>query len=114
MKLLKLQVDKIRGIKDINFSPYGNNFVVWGPNGSGKSALIDAIDFLLTGRVSRLTGEGTGDITLNKHGPHIDHTPKEAKVSADVKLTNPDTKIKITRCMANPTKLDIDSIKFIY
>jgi len=109
MKLLKLQVEKIRGIKDINFSPYGNNFVVWGPNGSGKSALIDAIDFLLTGRVSRLTGEGTGDITLNKHGPHIDHTPKEAKVSADVKLTNSDTTIKITRCMANPTKLDIDS-----
>jgi recombinational DNA repair ATPase RecF len=73
MKLLELEIDKVRGIQHLFVKPNGANFVIWGPNGSGKSAVVDAIDFLLTGRIQRLTGKGTGAISLAKHGPHIDH-----------------------------------------
>ena len=72
MRLLELDVHNIRGICDLTLKPGGKNFVAWGPNGSGKSALVDAIDFLLTGRIARLIGKGTGGITLSEHGPHID------------------------------------------
>ena len=86
MKLLELQIDRVRGIQHLIITPKGGNFVIWGPNGSGKSAVVDAIDFLLTGRILRLTGEGTGDISLSKHGPHIDHKPEETMVRAVVQL----------------------------
>jgi recombinational DNA repair ATPase RecF len=75
MKLLELEIRNIRGIRHLLLKPGGKNLVVWGPNGSGKSAVVDAIDFLLTGRVSRLVGEGTAGITLDEHGPHVDCKP---------------------------------------
>lgn len=78
MRLIELEINNIRGIKNLKIQPNGNNFVVWGANGSGKSAVIDSLDFLLTGKVSRLIGAGTKGIMLTKHGPHIDHSPQEA------------------------------------
>lgn len=86
MKLLELEIDNVRGIGHLLLKPDGKNFVVWGPNGSGKSAVVDAIDFLLTGRITRLIGKGTGGITLAEHGPHIDHEPEEAIVRAVVRV----------------------------
>ncbi|MBW1932807.1 MAG: AAA family ATPase [Deltaproteobacteria bacterium] len=88
--------------------PDGGNFVVWGPNGSGKSAVVDAIDFLLTGRVSRLTGKGTGCITLSTHGPHIDHDPEEAVVRGVLRLPELTEPVEIKRCMAQPNVLECD------
>jgi DNA repair exonuclease SbcCD ATPase subunit len=67
MRILELEIFNTRGIKSAKFLPQGNNFVIWGPNGSGKSAVVDAIDFLLTGKISRLLGEGTGGINLKAH-----------------------------------------------
>lgn len=108
MRIVELEVSNVRGIKDLSLNLEGNNFVVWGPNGSGKSAVIDAVDFLLTGRITRLTGQGTGPIKLNKHGPHIDHHPKEAIVRARVELPRSDEPIWIERCFSNPYKLICD------
>lgn len=82
--------------------------MVWGPNGSGKSAVVDAIDFLLTGRISRLTGKGTGGITLSRHGPHVDHKPEEAMVRAVVQLPGLRDPVEIRRCMAYPNTLECD------
>jgi AAA15 family ATPase/GTPase len=107
MKLLELEIHNIRGITDLSLRPNGKNLVIWGPNGSGKSAVVDAIDFLLTGRVSRLTGEGTGSITLSRHGPHIDHRPMDAVVSASIKLSGIADTIEIKRCMADCDELEI-------
>ena len=72
MKILSLKVSNIRGINKINLEPNGKNIVVYGPNGTGKSAIVDSIDFLLTGKISRLTGEGAKHLTLPAHGCHID------------------------------------------
>ena len=105
MKIIELEIDNIRGIRHLKLEQNEKNFVIYGPNGSGKSAVVDSIDFLLTGSISRLTGEGTGDITLRKHGHHIDSQPKEAIVRAIIKLQGSDDLIELSRCMEEPKKL---------
>ena len=99
MKIIELHIENVRGIKSLEIEPGGQNFVIWGPNGSGKSAVVDAIDFLLTGRISRLTGPGTGGITIGKHGSHIDASPKEASVRAIIKIPSHPDPIEISRTM---------------
>jgi len=108
MRLLELEIQNVRGIRHLTLKPDGHNFVIWGPNGSGKSAVVDAIDFLLTGRVSRLTGKGTGGITLSTHGPHIDHGPEEAIVRGVLRLPELTKPVEIKRCMAQPNVLECD------
>jgi ABC-type lipoprotein export system ATPase subunit len=108
MRVLELEIHNLRGIPYLTIKPNGENFVVWGPNGSGKSAVVDAIDFLLTGQISRLTGKGTGGITLSKHGPHVDHKPEEAMVRAVVQLPGLKNPVEIRRCIANPNTFECD------
>jgi DNA repair exonuclease SbcCD ATPase subunit len=112
VRLIELEIENVRGITHLKLKPDGKNFVIWGPNGSGKSAVVDAIDFLLTGRISRLMGEGTGNITLNDCGPHIDHEPKDAVVRAILKLSGIRDSIEIKRCMNKNRVLECeDSMK---
>lgn len=59
MKVESIAIKNVRGLVDFSFAPKGKNVVVSGPNASGKSALVDAIDFLFTGKISHLVGEGT-------------------------------------------------------
>ena len=71
MKLLKLEIHNFRGIRNLSIEPHGENFLIYGPNGTGKSAVVDAIDFILTGQISRMKGKGTKDINLKEtRTPH--------------------------------------------
>lgn len=88
MKILDLHIQKFRGIVDLKLNLNGENAVIFGPNGVGKSAVVDAVDFLLCGEVSRLTGEGTADVSTAKHGPHIGNPPDEAKIIATIQSIN--------------------------
>lgn len=106
MKILELEIHNIRGLPNIKVIPEGRNLLVWGPNGSGKSGVIDAIDFLLSGRITRLTGRGTGGISLSQHGPHIDSTPDEATVRARIILPGIEGAIDISRSVRNPDHLE--------
>jgi len=108
MRLVELEIHNVRGILQLTLKPDGKNLVIWGPNGSGKSAVVDAIDFLLTGRMSRLLGKGTGAITLGEHGPHIDHKPEEAKVRAIIALPGVASPVEIERRMGDPGTLKYD------
>ena len=105
MKLLGLTVQNVRGLPDLHLQLNGKNIVIWGPNGAGKSCVVDAIDFLFTGRISRLVGEGTAGITLTRHGPHIDHEAESAIVTATVQLEGFPEPIELSRCMAQPEQL---------
>jgi energy-coupling factor transporter ATP-binding protein EcfA2 len=106
MKLIELDIQNVRGIKELKLNPGGKNLVVWGANGSGKSAVVDAIDFLLTGRITRLTGPGTGNITLGMHGTHIDcDDPSTAFVRAKVNIKGSNTPIELQRFMDRPNDL---------
>ncbi|MDG6224104.1 MAG: AAA family ATPase [Candidatus Thermoplasmatota archaeon] len=113
MKLIELEIENVRGITHIKLTPQGKNIVIWGPNGSGKSAVVDAIDFLLTGRISRLKGEGTRNIKLKECGPHIDHKPKDAIVRAVIQFPKINVPIEIKRDMAQPTKLVVSDEKYL-
>ena len=115
MKLLNLTIKNVRGLRDTTLTFDGKNSVIWGPNGAGKSCVVDAIDFLFTGRISRLTGQGTLGITLNRHGPHIDHAPENASVSAVVRLDGATDPVSIERRMSQPDKLMCpDSVKSVF
>ena len=106
MKIIDLEIKNIRGIRELTLKPNKNNFVVWGTNGTGKSAVVDAIDFLLTGQINRLLGEGTRGITMKKHGAHIDCDDLSgAYVRAVVLLEGASKPIEIKRCMDNPDEL---------
>jgi hypothetical protein len=106
VRLIELEITNVRGIPQVVLKPAGKNFVIWGPNGSGKSAVVDAIDFLLTGRISRLMGEGTGGITLAKHGPHVGSRPEDARVRALIQIPGLDQPVEIKRCLSRPNVLE--------
>jgi len=67
--LERLVVREFRGIRELDLSLKSKSFAVCGPNGTGKSGIVDALEFVLTGTISRLTGRGRGDLSITKHGP---------------------------------------------
>lgn len=82
MRLQKVRAKYFRGLVDLKLEPKGENLVLVGPNGSGKSAVTEAINFLLTGEISSLKGEGSGKLSLKTHGPHVNAAPEESFVEA--------------------------------
>ncbi len=91
-----ITIKEFRGIRDLTLDFGGKSFAVCGPNGTGKSGVVDALEFALTGNVSRLSGEGRGEISLRQHGPHVDrrNDPDQARVT--VKLTIPSLRERVT------------------
>lgn len=103
MKLLTLDLHNFRGARgEQTITPNGKNMVILGPNGTGKSTFVDAIDFLLTGKVSRLLGEGTAGITLSSHGRHVDAEAADAWVRAEVALPGIQEPVTIERHLDTP------------
>ena len=51
-------IKEFRRIRDLTLDFNRKNFAVCGPNGTGKSGVVDALEFALTGNISRLSGEG--------------------------------------------------------
>lgn len=106
MKILELEMENVRGIrKKITLTPNGENVVIHGPNGTGKSAVVDAIDFLFTGDISRLTGRGSRGMSLKDHGSHVDAKPKDAVVKAKVQIDGINQPITLERKMSKPKDL---------
>ena len=100
---------EIRGLRELDLTFNDGSFAISGPNGSGKSGVVDAIEFCLTGAISRLTGQGTAGITLQKHGPHVDRRddPASAEVSMTVDIPELGKSATITRNIKNPKLLQI-------
>jgi len=91
-----ITIKEFRGIRDLSLDFNGKNFAVCGPNGTGKSGVVDALEFALTGNVSRLSGEGRGEISLKQHGPHVDSRDDPDKARVVVKVTIPKLKKTVT------------------
>lgn len=86
IQIKAIRIEEFRGIRELDLHLDQQSFVVFGPNGSGKSGVVDAIDFALTGNVARLTGAGTGGLSVLKHGPHVHQrdNPDAATVSLTI------------------------------
>lgn len=107
MKIKTITISNIRGIRELTLNLNAKNVTVWGPNGTGKSGVIDAIDFLLTGNITRLVGKGTKGITLKQHGVHIDADVKDSYVEAEIILSKKNIEATLIRRMDNPKILDV-------
>lgn len=104
IRITSLTIAEFRGIRHLDIAPDGKNFAVSGPNGTGKSGVVDAIEFALTGSVSRLSGEGQGDVCLKAHGPHVDcrNAPEKASVSITVVVPGVREPVVIVRNVKTP------------
>lgn len=105
IRIEKITISKFRGIVQLELEPAGENFAACGPNGTGKSGIVDAIEFALTGNLSRLSGRGTKELSVKQHGPHVDYVkkPEEAWVRLDVILPTSGKKASITRSVKKST-----------
>ena len=101
-----ITITEFRGIRNLTLDFKGTNFAVCGPNGTGKSGVVDALEFALTGNISRLSGEGSGDISLKQHGPHVIRRNDPSKARVTVKVTIPvlGRTVTIERSIKNPTR----------
>ncbi len=107
MMIDQLTISNFRGIKgQLEIEPNENNIVLVGPNGCGKSSVIAAVDFLLTGSIQELSGEGTRHLTEKRHGPHVDVGPEESWVEATFQSDG--EKVTVRR---NVTNTDTPSIE---
>jgi recombinational DNA repair ATPase RecF len=106
IKLETAHIEEVRGIRKLDIDFKKGTFAISGPNGSGKSGVIDAIEFGLTGQISRLTGRGTKGLSVSEHGPHVDKTkfPDAAFVELKVFLPAIGKTATITRKVSAPKK----------
>lgn len=105
IKVQSLHIENFRGIKSLQLTFNGENLAVKGANGSGKSGVIDAVEFGLTGNITRLTGVGSSGVTVKSHAPHVDckDNPEKAKVVLNLSLPT-GTKFSIERNVATASR----------
>lgn len=98
-----LRVHEFRGIRDLILTLSQKNFAVAGPNGTGKSGVVDALEFVLSGTISRLSGRGRGDLSIKAHAPHVDCVaPEEAWAEAVVRVPSLGKTLTIRRTVKAP------------
>lgn len=104
IRIESITIKEFRGIRDLTLDFKGKSFAICGPNGTGKSGVVDALEFALTGSVSRLSGEGRGDISLKTHGPHVDsrNAPEKARVIVKVTIPSLSKTVTIERTVKAP------------
>jgi hypothetical protein len=85
IRIEKLELFEFRGVRKLTLNLNRKSFAIAGPNGTGKSGIVDAIEFALTGNITRLSGAGTSDISVKSYAPHVDHVKSPEK--AVVRLT---------------------------
>lgn len=83
IKIKQIHIEEFRGIRKLTLDLDGKSFGICGSNGTGKSGVVDAIEFGLTGSLTRLTGEGQGELSVSRHAPHVDlrAEPEKSKVT---------------------------------
>ena len=103
IKIEKIHIQNFRGIIDLEVPFQGQNYTVCGPNGTGKSGIVDAIEFVLSGDISRLSGVGSGGVSVKTHAPHVDFrdNPKVAVVSLQGTVVTTGEAFEISRNVGN-------------
>ena len=109
IRMDSIRIEEFRGIRDLTLDLAGKNYGICGPNGTGKSGVVDAIEFCLTGNVTRLSGEGTAEISVRKHAPHVDQKdhPEKSRVTLSGVIPSLGKTVTITRNVKTPTLVEV-------
>lgn len=109
IRLKAIHIEEFRGIKDLTLDMGGKSFGICGPNGTGKSGIVDAIEFCLTGSLTRLSGQGQGELSVGKHAPHVDSraAPEQAKVEITAHIPSLGKDVTITRSVKSPKQVSV-------
>jgi len=110
IRIRTIHIEEFRGIRDLTLDLAGKNFGICGPNGTGKSGVVDAIEFCLTGNITRLSGQGQGELSVKGHAPHVDHrgNPEKAEVTITAMVPSLGKEVTITRSVKNPRAVTIE------
>ena len=117
IRIKSITIEEFRGIRSLQLNFNQKNFAICGPNGTGKSGVVDAIEFALTGSISRLSGKGTGNVSIKEHAPHVSarNNPEKSKVTLTVFVPRLNKEVTIERnvmAASNPTyKPDTEEIR---
>jgi hypothetical protein len=105
----QIEIREFRGIRNLRLDFRGKSFAICGPNGTGKSGVVDAIEFALTGNISRLSGEGRGEVSVRQHGPHVDQrdNPEKANVKLSISIPALEKSATIERSVKAPNSPQI-------
>ncbi|MBX3352962.1 MAG: AAA family ATPase [Phycisphaeraceae bacterium] len=104
MRFHEIKIRNVRGIRSLDIEFNGQSGVIFGSNGTGKSTVVDAIDFLLTGDIRRLTGRRGA--SLREHGAHLLSDNQDRYVEATVAIPGRDGLVRISRSLAQPQILE--------
>lgn len=106
IKVQSILIEEFRGIRSLEIEFNKENYVICGPNGTGKSGIVDAIDFALTGNISRLSGKGMGNVTLKEHAPHVDNrnNPEKARITIKLFIESLGQEVVIIRTVKDANK----------
>lgn len=110
IKVEKMQIEEFRGIRNLTLEFNGKNYAICGPNGTGKSGVVDALEFALTGNISRLSGEGMGNVSVKEHAPHVDSRDNPEKARVTITLIIPslgNKKVTLIRSVKNASSPNI-------
>lgn len=84
IQIEQIEISEFRGIRHLILNLGKKSFGIAGPNGTGKSGIVDAIEFALTGNITRLGGEGTAELSMKAHAPHVNSNTKPEKAVVKV------------------------------
>jgi len=109
IRVKTIHIEEFRGIRNLDLELNAKSFGICGPNGTGKSGVVDAIEFCLTGDITRLSGEGSLGLSVKAHAPHVDqHShPEKASVTITAEIPSLGKFVKIHRTVKNPRKFEI-------
>ena len=109
IRVQAVHIEEFRGIRKLDLDLDGENFGICGPNGTGKSGVVDAIEFCVTGDITRLSGQGSLDLSVKAHAPHVDHHKNPEKSSVIITAEVPSLKktVILHRSVKTPNKLKI-------
>ncbi len=69
MRIKTLKIECFRGIRFCEINLNGRSIVIKGANGLGKSSIVQAIEFLLSGKIRSLSH--IQGLSLQNHSPHV-------------------------------------------
>lgn len=104
IRVTSVTIHEFRGIRNLTLNFNGKSFAVCGPNGTGKSGVVDALEFVFTGNISRLSGRGSGVVSLRDHAPHVDsrNAPEKARVTVNATIPSLGKTVAIERSVSAP------------